>query len=425
MKKQIQFLFLFIGFLFSTPPAIADSLKVLFLGNSHTWANDLAQLTADLAASNGDTLIYAIHAPGGYTLGNPQNGHLYNSTSHELINFYSWNFVFLQEQSVYGLIDFYREAYMYPGASGLDSLIKLNNECTETIIQLIWAKRDGGQHCINEYCTIDFTDFSHMQDSLTSKYKNLADSLSFTIAPTGPTWQKLIQDGFATDLFAGDGNHPSLAGSYVAACVYYSTLFQKSPVGLSFTAGLSPEDALAIQQAADEIVFGNPSFWNINGNLAKAAFDFDQLEHTIYCHNLSMNVNYYTWDFGDGFTSIEENPVHTYEDPGTYILSIEASNPCSSSIAIDTVNIALSGQAENQNKDFYCIYKNSTERITIQSNAEIHRIEIFDITGRSRLSIECINHLTYSFDSSNLPKGIYVLVAKTEEGGKVIKFTHY
>ncbi len=51
--------------------------RVLFLGNSYTYANNLPQLLADIASSTGKTLIFDINAPGGYYLGQ----HLTNSTS--------------------------------------------------------------------------------------------------------------------------------------------------------------------------------------------------------------------------------------------------------------------------------------------------------------------------------------------------------
>ncbi len=35
------------------------------------------------------------------------------------------------------------------------------------------------------------------------------------------------------NLYFSDGSHPSPIGSYVAACVFYATLYGKSPVGLS------------------------------------------------------------------------------------------------------------------------------------------------------------------------------------------------
>lgn len=42
--------------------------------------------------------------------------------------------------------------------------------------------------------------------------------------------------------------------------------------------------------------------------------------------NNSINANSYTWDFGDGNTSILTNPTHTYLNPGTYSIKLIAIN---------------------------------------------------------------------------------------------------
>ncbi len=56
----------------------------------------------------------------------------------------------------------------------------------------------------------------------------------------------------ALALYEADKRHPSLAGTYLAACTAYAALFRKSPVGLGYTADLSPASAALLQTAAWE-----------------------------------------------------------------------------------------------------------------------------------------------------------------------------
>jgi len=56
------------------------------------------------------------------------------------------------------------------------------------------------------------------------------------------------------ELYQPDKRHPSLAGTYLAASTVYATVFGKSPVGLSYTAGLDPELAAFLQAVAWETV---------------------------------------------------------------------------------------------------------------------------------------------------------------------------
>ena len=42
--------------------------------------------------------------------------------------------------------------------------------------------------------------------------------------------------------------------------------------------------------------------------------------------NFSQNASSYTWDFGDGNVSNEENPTHTYSEGGDYVVELTATN---------------------------------------------------------------------------------------------------
>ena len=46
----------------------------------------------------------------------------------------------------------------------------------------------------------------------------------------------------------------------------------------------------------------------------------------VFTDNSVLNATTWQWDFGDGNTSTEQNPTHTYTDEGTYTVSLTASN---------------------------------------------------------------------------------------------------
>ncbi len=47
-----------------------------------------------------------------------------------------------------------------------------------------------------------------------------------------------------------DARHPSLAGTYLAACTFFAALYDQSPEGLLYDAGLGQDTALYLQRAA-------------------------------------------------------------------------------------------------------------------------------------------------------------------------------
>ena len=72
-----------------------ETRKVLFLGNSYTYANDLPQIVATLATNTGDVLIYDSNLIGGYTL----QDHFDSTLSKNKILSDNWDYIVLQEQS--------------------------------------------------------------------------------------------------------------------------------------------------------------------------------------------------------------------------------------------------------------------------------------------------------------------------------------
>ncbi|PIE88686.1 MAG: hypothetical protein CSA04_00585, partial [Bacteroidetes bacterium] len=73
----------------------AQEVKVLFLGNSYTYVNDLPMILSGLANANEYSLITDQNTPGGYRL----IDHANSVTSMNKIKEGSWDFVVLQAQS--------------------------------------------------------------------------------------------------------------------------------------------------------------------------------------------------------------------------------------------------------------------------------------------------------------------------------------
>jgi hypothetical protein len=59
-------------------------------------------------------------------------------------------------------------------------------------------------------------------------------------------------------LWQSDGVHPTVRGTYLAACVFFDSIFGRSPVGLTYHDGLSDAEAALLQRAAAGGVAGEP-----------------------------------------------------------------------------------------------------------------------------------------------------------------------
>jgi len=247
LKTKIIIFFLIVPYVCF---AQEDTLNVLFLGNSYTASNNLPSLFENLSESGNKQVEVGTNAPGGYWL----EYHSSDLTSLSMINRGLWDYVVLQEQSQVPTIEYYRYNSMYPSAIVLDSVIHACNDSVSTLFFMTWGRKYGGQQTINGYSSPVFEDFFHMQDSLSAAYNEIAGMLSAMVAPVGNAWATAITMDSTTHLWTLDNSHPTLEGSYLAACVFFTTIFDETPVGLPYTAGLSEEDALFLQSAAEQTV---------------------------------------------------------------------------------------------------------------------------------------------------------------------------
>lgn len=236
-------------------PAI---LKVLFLGNSYTYVNDLPLLIHHLARAQGDSMMYDSHCPGGYTLHN----HATDPISLSKINADAWNWVVLQAQSQEPAMSPAQVALQtLPYAMQLDSAVDHHDSCTMTLFYETWGRKNGDATLCPVYppvCT-----YTGMQNRLKESYKLFADTCRAVMAPAGEAWRKSIALNPSLELYQPDESHPSPEGSYLTACVFYEILFKKSVVNNPFTAGCDPLTAGFLQQVAHAVVRDSLEIWNV------------------------------------------------------------------------------------------------------------------------------------------------------------------
>ncbi|MFZ4591336.1 MAG: T9SS type A sorting domain-containing protein [Ignavibacteria bacterium] len=227
---------------------IADTTRVLFVGNSYTYSNDLPAIFSGISTSLGKTIYTEISTPGGYSF----EQHLTNTETQFKISKGNWNFVILQEQSQMPVIEYFRYFSTYPSARKLDSTIKSYN--CNTMFFMTWGRRYGGVQCIDTSCSPPFVNFSHMQDSLSSSYRKIANELNAQVCEAGNVWRQSVNTDSTVILWDSDFSHPSLAGSYLTACAFYSKIFNSSCIGSDYTAGLPSSTALYLQTIASNYV---------------------------------------------------------------------------------------------------------------------------------------------------------------------------
>ena len=97
-----------------------------------------------------------------------------------------------------------------------------------------------------------YKDKPEMTAQLAEQYTLAGNANDALVIPAGLAFERAIAKRADLELYEADKRHPSLAGTYLAACTVYATLYRKSPVGLSYGAGLSPELVALLQNSAWE-----------------------------------------------------------------------------------------------------------------------------------------------------------------------------
>lgn len=385
-----------------------DTLRALFLGNSYTQYNNVPQLVSELSRAANKVLIVDSNMPGGHTFAN----HSTNATSLAKIRSGNWDYVILQEQSQLPTIDFYRINSTIPAAKRLSDTIMRYNSCATIITYMTWGRRNGGRQCdgSNTHCSANFANFNQMQDTLTKAYLEISDSIQAQCAPVGVAWQNILNDTNLV-LHIADNSHPTLAGSYAAACVLYSSIWKRSSLNLNYSGGLTTSLARYIQAKADSALFAETQRWNLNINKPDANFQYQDSGLNVNFTNVSSALNplTYRWNFGDGSVSTEVNPVHNYAQGGTYTVSLIASF-CNNHDTIQrTVTVApLTGITKKTTG--FKIYPNPAKTlVNINGPSNLpYQVLIINSLGKEVQAFRnCVGNK--QFNIAKIPKGIYTL----------------
>lgn len=385
--------------------------KVLFLGNSYTGVNNLPQMLADIALSAGDNIVFDSNTPGGHTL----DQHSVNPISLNKIMLGNWDYVVLQEQSQIPSIDYYRYTYMYPAAHRLKDSILKYNPCAKVMTYMTWGRKNGGQQCgvNNTYCSPFFVDYNHMQDSLTNAYIQISNQIEAEISPVGSVWKSIRQNQPQIELFQPDDSHPSLAGSYAAACSFYTALFRKNPMSINSNIGLTSLEANSIKSIIKSVVYDNMSNWNIGNYDPMASFNSTYNLNSVVFNNTSSYSSVYSWDFGDGNTSASSNPTHTYLTGGNYMVTLIASHCEDADTVSQSININTSQiEAINLNSNVYCLpnpFANHTTIFIGDVAFQNATLTVLNHKGECILTLSNLNEQSITLDTRALADGLYFI----------------
>ena len=234
-----------------------EPYKILFIGSSYFNGYNMPGLFENLVINSGKTVYIDQQITNGLYL----EDHANSISTEAKINEKDWDYVILQ--GVGALVaypDYYTHHPVYPALVTLQNKISENCESTKMVFCLPWAFEDGMTWVQG------WTDtYADMQLEIYKNTLEYLNDLDLIIAPIGWAWNTVLKEmNYPLHyLHLSDWNHPSLKGSYLMACVIYSTIFIESSVDIQYYGGLPEEEANYFQTVASSIVLNSLDLWNI------------------------------------------------------------------------------------------------------------------------------------------------------------------
>ena len=254
----------------SNSPEVVVPEDILMYGNSFISDNNLDIILADLFNSVGEHNSTIANTAGSFTLENHWNnintsGDVWNTSLRN--SGHIWDYVVLQDQSQIPGFDRTDPDWIASNTSGIHIADAVESAGSEVMLMMTWGYLAGDITNPTIY-----PDYPTMQERLRQGYVDYHDNMTTAtrnvwIAPVGLGFANVYQNvqdsggipemaGSAFhNLYDGDGYHPSLAGSYLAACVIYASMTGNLSVETNDSIALPPAEKLALQQAADDTVF--------------------------------------------------------------------------------------------------------------------------------------------------------------------------
>lgn len=175
-------------------------MRILMLGNSFTFANDMPQMLAELT---GAEVVH--HTRGGARLSEQLNPNTrLGARTQAALRDESWDYVILQEMSngpIASLKSFRSSVAQLCG--------QIRENGAVPIFFATWAYRKGGEKLV-----ANGWDYDEMARKLSKTYQQAARENHALIADVGQQFYRLTD---TRELYAADGVHPNESGSRIAA----------------------------------------------------------------------------------------------------------------------------------------------------------------------------------------------------------------
>jgi hypothetical protein len=152
----------------------------------------------------------------------------------------------------------------------------------------------------------------------------MADSNDALLSPVGSVWRYIRDTDTTIELYTADESHPSLAGSYAAACTFFTIFTRQDPTLITDDKNLNPLVAATIRQATKTVVYDSLLVWNVGKFDVTADLSYTISRDTLTFTSTSTYADSIYIDFGDGNGTSAPSGQHFYMQDDFFTVTISA-----------------------------------------------------------------------------------------------------
>ncbi len=171
--------------------------------------------------------------------------------AHDALRSDNWDYVVIQDMSVLPSTDDWT-GVMHVGIVNWDTSIKFAG--SHTVLYETWARKPGSDwYNTEKYPDLDLGDPTVMQEKVDQAYKRFSTEIGSLLVPAGDYWAKCRDRPDIPDLYMPDATHPSVAGTYLTALVFYAALTGNKIEDVSYKPlGMSSSVSDALKSCASD-----------------------------------------------------------------------------------------------------------------------------------------------------------------------------
>ena len=221
-----------------------ETYRVLFIGNSYTYYNELWELFRQVGEGAGYTFEVDHVTEGGYYLDQHADpADPFGKQVEEKLTGDPYDYVVIQEQSTCAFQDYDRFE-----AAVKDLAARIEKNGAQCVLYQTWGRQPGSP----ALSSLGMTNAS-MTTALIEGYAKAAQAVGASVTPVGAAFYSIVTNEPSINLYDPDTTHPSLEGSYLSALCHFANITGADPRETTFDAGLDAETLTALKQAAYDV----------------------------------------------------------------------------------------------------------------------------------------------------------------------------